>query len=191
MNELSGVIKRYKKMYQQAEVKTKDAFEHELDGVNWSIKLASNEDINKGMDWLGKTDPNGNIRKPPHGGWDWIKLNTTYIKYPQKFILSIKNNGELCGLAGGGISKGKHVTKIHYIESAPYDTPLSGYILDITMTYAVAIAELSSSNYVAIYEPNSKVKELALNEFGFQQHRNLFGTSPHLDPVYLDMLALK
>ena len=61
------------------------------------------------------------------------------------------------------------VTKLHYLESAPYDTALSGYALDISVTYVVTVANAMGSEYSAIYEPNSKVREIAINDYGFSE----------------------
>ncbi|MEQ5068117.1 hypothetical protein ABN124_24920, partial [Escherichia coli] len=59
---------------------------------------------------------------------------------------ALKSEGDLCGLLGGGVSDAKVVTKLHYLESAPYVTPLSKYVLDISVTYVVTVANSMQSH---------------------------------------------
>lgn len=184
MNDMKAVRHRYKQRYESAASEVVNAFE-ELSGLDWSLELASLSDVEMSTKWIGAVDPNGVARHPPNGGWDWVKLYKGYLKNPSAFVYAIKSGGELCALIGGGVSDNKVVTKLHYLESAPYDTALSGHALDISVTYVVTVANAMGSEYTAIYEPNSKVRKVAVNDYGFSED-NLFGTSKNF-ALYLPM----
>lgn len=184
MNDMKTVRRRYKQRYEAAAAETVSEFD-ELNGLSWSLELASSEDVERSTRWIGATDPNGVKRYPPNGGWDWVKLYNGYLKNPSAFIYAIKAEGELCALIGGGVSDNKVVTKLHYLESAPYQTPLSGYALEISVTYVVTVANAMGSDYTAIYEPNNQVRRIAKEDYGFSED-NLFGTSKDF-ALYLPM----
>lgn len=150
---------------------------------NISIVLSSESDVDYVSRWVGVTDPNGITRNPPNGGWDWKKIYMGCIGDPHKFVVSIKCEDELCGIFYGAISRGKLVTKLHYLEAAPYKTPVSGYIIDISVTYTVSVANEVGSVHAAIYEPNDNLKSLALADFGFG-NSNLYGTKAELNAIY-------
>jgi hypothetical protein len=184
MNDMKAVRHRYKQRYDFAASEVVGAFD-ELKSLDWSLEIASLSDVEMSKRWIGAVDPNGVARLPPNGGWDWVKLYNGYLKNPSAFVCAIKSEGKLCALIGGGVSDSKVVTKLHYLESAPYDTALSGYALDISVTYVVTVANAMGSEYTAIYEPNSKVREIAINDYGFSED-NLFGTSKDF-ALYLPM----
>lgn len=75
------------------------------------------------------------------------------------------------------------VTKLHYLEAAPYKTPLSGKVMDISVTYTVSLGNAVGSSHAAIYEPNANLKCLAIADFGFLD-KNLYGTKVELNAVY-------
>lgn len=175
MSDMREVRRRYKERYDNAAQETVEAFE-EISSLSWSLELASRADVNESKKWVGVVDPNGIKRVAPNGGWDWVKLYEGNLSNPSSFIYALKSEGELCALFGGGVSDSKVVTKLHYLEAAPYATPLSGYSLDISVTYVATVAHAMGSEYVAIYEPNNKVREIAKSDYGFSED-NLFGTS--------------
>lgn len=184
MNDMRAVRRRYKQRYEAAAVEVVNEFD-ELKKMSWSLDLASLNDVEEAKKWIGTVDPNGVTRYPPHGGWDWMKLYNGYLKSPNAFVYAIKAGSDLCALFGGGVSDNKVVTKLHYLESAPYKTPLSGYALDIAVTYVVTVADAMGSAFTAIYEPNNKVREIAKEDYGFSED-NLFGTSKNF-ALYLPM----
>lgn len=181
---MSEVRRRYKERYESASAETVKEFD-ELNGLDWSLELASLDDVRESINWVGVVDPNGVKRVEPNGGWDWVRLYEGYLKNPSAFVYALKSRGELCALFGGGVSDSKVVTKLHYLEAAPYATPLSGYSLDISVTYVVTVADLMGSKYTAIYEPNDKVRQIAKRDYGFTEE-NLFGTAKDF-ALYLPM----
>lgn len=184
LKDMREVRRRYKERYESASVETVSEF-NELDGLAWSLELASLDDVRESMKWVGAIDPNGVKRVEPNGGWDWVRLYEGGLKNPSAFVYALKSEGELCALFGGGVSDGKVVTKLHYLEAAPYATPLSGYSLEISVTYVVTVAGLMGSEYAAIYEPNEKVREIAKRDYGFTED-NIFGTTKDF-ALYLPM----
>jgi len=187
MNRMTEVRRRYKERYENASAETVSEFT-ELNSLAWSLELASLADVYESKAWVGVTDPNGVRRVQPDGGWDWVRLYEGYLKSPSAFVYALKSQGELCALFGGGVSDSKVVTKLHYLEAAPYATPLSGYSLEISVTYVVTVAGLMGSKYTAIYEPNDKVREIAKRDYGFTEE-NLFGTGKDF-ALYLPMSSV-
>ena len=187
MSDMREVRRRYKERYEDAATETVNEFE-ELSNIRWSLELASLSDVQGSRKWAGMTDPNGIKRIAPNGGWDWVRLYEGYLKKPGAFVYALKSEGELCALLGGGVSDSKVVTKLHYLESAPYVTPLSKYVLDISVTYVVTVANSMQSHYTAIYEPNDKVREIAKRDYGFSED-NMFGTGKGF-ALYLSMSRL-
>lgn len=175
MKDMKEVRRRYKGRYDSAAAETVAGFD-ELKGIGWSLELASLADVTASKKWVGAIDPNGVTRVAPNGGWDWVKLYEGYLKKPSAFVYALKVGDELCALFGGGVSDNKVITKLHYLEAAPYETALSGFSLEISVTYVVTVAGGMGSQYTAIYEPNDKVREIAKRDYGFVED-NLFGTS--------------
>jgi len=187
MSDMRSVRRRYLQRYSEAADEVVNEFE-ELNSISWSLELASLGDIEAAKKWEGMVDPYGVVRAPPNGGWDWRKIYDSYLGSPKAFVYAIKSGDELCALFGGGVSDNKVVTKIHYLESAAYHTPLSGYVLDIAVTYVVTVADAMDSAFTAIYEPNEKVRLIAKEDYGFNED-NLFGTSERF-AMYLPMSRL-
>ena len=106
---------------------------------------------------------------------------------PKRFCISIcDNHGELCGVFLGGVSKGKEVVSLHYIDAKPNRTSLSGHITLIALTFSVSLAEQLDATCVAVYQPNEHMKKNLISK-GFSSDFGLFGSRVKfgLDPYYL------
>lgn len=170
-SNVSDVFRRYKRLY----VETADAVVEVYSSIEGlSISLTSHEDLEAAKSWRNGIDYNGVTRVPPYGGWDWHQLFDGYKSSAKRFIVSLKVNGVLCTLFSGGVSDGKVVTKLHYIESSIERNPLSQSQLDISVMYISTLGGLVGSQYISIYEPSDKVRNIAMTDYGFTD-ANPFG----------------
>lgn len=134
-----------------------------------SIGLSTREDMTETLKWHGVIDAKGVKRTPPNGGWNWTTLFENQLKAPKRYCLSIKWNDCLCGVLLGGISRGKDVVSIHYLETPPKMTPLATKIVQISVTFLAMLGSSVNASYLAIYGPNDAMVERLQNDFGFKQ----------------------
>jgi hypothetical protein len=102
-------------------------------------------------------------------GWNWREARDRYRRdHMARIELAIWYDDELCGLMLGKASEGKLVVKINYVEGAPEEHPLKGYIVPIAARCAELFAVAIEANWVGIQDPFEGVRDY-YQELGFDQ----------------------
>ncbi|BBR41930.1 hypothetical protein WP3W19E03_P40040 (plasmid) [Aeromonas veronii] len=162
-------FKRYTDLYNGAALTTAELTTGLYHNGELSLALSTVEDVIKAAQWRDVIDARGVKRTPPNGGWDWLGLFGGQRKAPKKYCVSIRWNGSLCGIFLGGISKGKDVVSIHYLETPPDMTPLSSKIVPISVAFSAVLASNVNASYLAVYGPNDAMAERLKDDFGFKE----------------------
>ena len=108
-----------------------------------------------------KTAENAEPRQKPNDGYDWAKLREMYYhKKPYYFAperridIAIWCEGQLCGLALGGVSKQYDYIVLDYIEGSSVCThPLKGHVLDITFFMVTQYAMIENIDEIRLVDP--------------------------------------
>jgi hypothetical protein len=182
---MDDVFPRYKHLYGEAGEQTEMLFGEQ--GLDVRLSISDSQHIQLVEAWHGQVTDSGVVREPPNGGWNWSDLYGNQKGKPKRFCISICNNhDELCGVFLGGVSKGKEVVSLHYIDAKPNPTNLSGHITMIALTFSLSLAERLDATFVAVYQPNDHMKEKLVSK-GFYSDAELFGSRVKfgLDPYYL------
>lgn len=191
--DVEKAFKRFTSIYDESCRKTEFLYrEYLMPQVPIELALASKGDIFAASSWKRTIDHNGIKRLPPHGGWSWEQLYDSKRKDTKSYCIAIKSDGELSGLLLGGISKGKNVVSISYLEGAANKTALSSNLVNIAVNLSAFVADNNEikARYLAVYEPNDRMRERLMNPtLGFSE-LDLFGykASSYANcPLYKDI----
>jgi len=121
-----------------------------------------------------------NNRQPPNGGWDWVYKTNMFKASHGRYVIDVAiwNDGILCGLALGKVSKGMKQLSIHYIESSPDEKhSLKGLIFELLKTILKDYATLLNVEKIILVEPvDGLIKFYESHDFLYKKKR-LFGKS--------------
>lgn len=194
--EVTNAFRRFLTIYKTACEQTEELYQARINlGVPLELSLSTKNDIHAASSWGESLDHKGTVRLPPDGGWDWEEIYDSQRKNTKQYCVSFKSDGELGGILMGGVSKGKQVVSISYIEAANYHTALSSSVVDIAMSFSTLVALNSEirASYLAVYEPNEAMKARLLEpHLGFFE-KNLFGYRVRKGvgrPLYKDISKL-
>lgn len=106
-------------------------------------------------------------RTPPHGGWDWSKLNWDYRNDPGALKLSFWVNNDLLGLCLGRLNK--TAVRIDYLEAAPISNhSLRGKLLPLAIETGAMYAQGTGRKELWLMDPVPAVIEYSRRYYGFE-----------------------
>jgi hypothetical protein len=193
--DVAKAFKRFTAVYQTACQQTEEISGMLMPDTSVELALATRGDIHAASSWRGSLDFKGVERQPPNGGWEWPVLFDGQRKDTKSYCVAIRTEGELGGLLLGGVSKGKNIVSIRYLEAAISQTPLSSNIVDIAVNFStfVAIHSEVNASFVGVYEPNERMRARLMEpQMGFVEE-NLFGYRMKNDssmPLFKDLRSL-
>ena len=105
------------------------------------------------------------------------KIFTTHKgRIRKSFVYLLVLAGELAGMMLGGVSRGKQVVSIHYLDTPPNKTDLSTSISTIAITFSATLGSILNSKFIAVYEPNAPLEKRLVDDFDFS-YENPFGVT--------------
>lgn len=120
---------------------------------------------------------NTHLAKSRAIGWDWYEALKVYRRnHAARMELAIWLDENLCGLMLGKPSTSKMVMKLNYIQGAPYEHSLKGYVVPIAILYAELYASALAVRWLGIQDP---LEEPALIDY---YHRLGFTRPDPFDP---------
>lgn len=91
--------------------------------------------------------------------WNWMKTKLEMSKVPNRFEVAIWSENILCALAIGKPSKGSTHNALYLLQSSPFQHPLEGKILTITVKIGMAYAKALGKRHLVLVEPLVKIYE--------------------------------
>lgn len=191
--KVTEAFERYKSVYGDACRNAEGLYREYLNpDMPLELGLATKGDIQIAQSWSGGLDHNRVERLPPNGGWNWPDLYEGQRKNTKAYCIAMRSDGELGGLLLGGISKGKNVVSIHYLEGAVSQTALSSNLVNIAVNLSALVATHSEINakYLAVYEPNERMRARLMDPSSGFSNMDLFGyrvKSCDISPLYREL----
>jgi hypothetical protein len=110
--------------------------------------------------------------------WNWMKIQQEMSKVPNRFEVAIWNENILCALAIGKPSKGPTHNAIYILQSSPFQHPLEGKIITITIKTGMAYAKALGKQHLILVEPLKHLVKI------YERHGFTFKTAKHYPKRY-------
>jgi len=110
--------------------------------------------------------------------WNWIKTQREMSKVPNRFEVAIWSKNILCALAIGKPSKGTTHNAIYIWQSSPFQHPLEGKIITITLKTGMAYAKALGKRHLVLIKPLKHLVKI------YERHGFIFKTAKHYPKHY-------